>query len=464
MRTFRLLLLSALIASSPLFAASRFYVSEPQDLQNRPYLFGTLVQIIDPATNTLIGSVTVNHSPSSMLASAGDGSRLYVSYSQPLFGTGMAGAIDTITNTIVQSVAFPSLGSGAITADGTRIYTCSGVNIAVLDTTTMTALASFSMPGGSSAANLVLSPDGSRLYVTDRTAGNIYVMNTSTGAVASTIPETPCTLCNGTDVGAGALAISPDGTRLYAMHGGNRYLLTAFDTATNTALLTTSVAIDLIQMTITPDGNKLYAFEPLDDGPYYVINTTDLVPQAVRDFSDAWPAVAFTADSATAYMTHYGNNGAVAEVDVASNNILADIPLSTGSARTLPRNIIRAEVPSASPFSSYNLNSVKFKTNEVDVKATFVTTATVNPPTQRFTYVLGAYGIQIPAGSFTGNGPWVYDGTLNGIDIQARITGGNRNYTLSLTLKGNTGIINQQLPLNTMLELGSSLYGTGVAN
>lgn len=324
----------------------------------------------------------------------------------------------------------------------------------------MTVLPSISLPG-SHPAQLAVSPDGSRLYVGDRVTGDIYIVNTSTGAVVNTIPETPCTLCNGTDVGTQALVISSDGTRLYAQHGGNRALLTAFDTATLTGLLTTSGLVGVLDyMRITPDGNELYGFAPLDDGPYYVIGTADLIPHTVGDFTDAWSSVAFTQDSASAYMTHFDNNGAVAQVNVGSNTVLADIPLNTGSGRSSPYDITRVEVPSASPFASYSVISVKFHTNEVDVKAAFTTSATVNPPAQRLTYVLGAYGIQIPAGSFTGSGTWTYAGTLNGIDIQAKITTvTSQNYTLSLTLKTSLAITSQQLPLNTMLELGSSLTG-----
>jgi DNA-binding beta-propeller fold protein YncE len=434
-------------------AQSRFYVPEES---------GTLVKIIDPATNTLTGSVTVGQSPSNAASSPGDGSRVYVSYIDVNSRTWRLAAIDTITNTVVQTIVPPSGESNVISADGKRLY----FGAHVLDTTSMTLLPDITLPGGTRVGQEALSPDGTRLYVGDANTGNIYFVSTSTGTVVDTIPETPCVQCNGYDVGTPALVISPDGTRLYAAHGGNRELLTAYDTATKAALLTTTSAYELVHMSITPDGNKVYAFEPLDDGPYFVFNTGDLVVRAIGDYTDAWPAVAFTQSGATAYMTHFGNNGAVAEIDVASDTILTDIPLNTGTTRSSPYSIARHDVPSASAFSSYSLNSVRFHPNEVDIHGTFGTSGTVNPPAQRFTYVFGAYGFQIPAGSFTGgSGHWTYAGTLNGLYIEASISNNNnQTYSLSLTLKANNGIANQQLPLNTLLELGSSLYGTAVAN
>lgn len=447
-----LVALSAVFGSTPLMAQSHFYVLEES---------GTLAKIIDPATNTLTGSVTVGQNPGNAASSPGDGSRVYVTYYNPIFRTTMLAAIDTITNTVVQTVPYAGGGSNLISADGTRLY----FGAHVLDTTSMTMLPDITLPGGTSPGQAALSPDGTRLYVGDTITGNIYFVNTSTGTVVDTIPETPCVQCNGSDVGTRALVISPDGTRLYAGHGGNRGLLTAYDTATKSVLLTTT-AYEFVHMSITPDGNKVYAFEPLDDGPYFVFNTTDLVVRAIGDFTDAWPAVAFTQSGTTAYMTHFGNNGAVAEIDVASDTILTDIPLNTGTTRSSPYSITRADVPTASAFSSYNVTSVKLKANEADIKGTFSTSGTVNPVAQRFTYVFGAYGFQIPAGSFTGgSGHWTYTGTLNGLYIEATIVNTiNQTYSLTLTLKANNGIANQQLPLNTLLELGSSLYGTAVAN
>ncbi len=144
------------------------------------------VSVINLATNTVVGNVTVGTQPL-MVAVNPAGTFAYVTN----FTTSSVSVINTATNAVVATVALAGVANG---------------------------------PDG-----IVVSRDGTRVYVASRTSGVVAVIDATNNTLITTIASGAVT--NG-------LALSPDGTVLYATNAGFSDTVTAFSIAPGTGLLT----------------------------------------------------------------------------------------------------------------------------------------------------------------------------------------------------------------------------------
>jgi YVTN family beta-propeller protein len=167
------------------------------------------------------------------LALSHDGSRLFVAEN---LGDGIT-VIDTATNSIVQRVRTGRYPYAIAVDAHDRVYvSCWGerrVDVFHLSTDgLLTALRSIPAPRHPSA--LVVSPDGSRLYVTSATTDEVGVLDPKTGSLKSVIHDAPPA---GPREGStpNALALSRDGRRLFIAEADNNAVAIA-DTATNKLL------------------------------------------------------------------------------------------------------------------------------------------------------------------------------------------------------------------------------------
>src|SRR5262245_52243069 len=105
----------------------------------------------------------------------------------------------------------------------------SGPNVSVIDTATDTIVTT--IPVDAAVGGIVVSPDGSRVYVTPY---SIKVIDTATNTVIATVPNFGTTF---------SPVLSPDGTRLYVLNypGGSNDILQVIDTASNTTLTTVTI-------------------------------------------------------------------------------------------------------------------------------------------------------------------------------------------------------------------------------
>ena len=193
--------------------------------------FNNVVRVLSTANNSIVASIPVGSAPD-QVAFSPDGRLAYVS--NILSWT--VSVIDTATLTVVATVG--GVGAGAntvcVSPDGGRVYVGSHWNgVSVIDTSSNTVIANLPLnaPNGPVVA-MALTPDGTKLYVTDRhhssqTPNNVWVVNTATNSV-----EARMTVDAGFD---GGLVVSSDGAVLYVSAATNNTVL-AIDTATNQIL------------------------------------------------------------------------------------------------------------------------------------------------------------------------------------------------------------------------------------
>ena len=119
--------------------------------------------------------------------------------------------------------------------------------VSVIDTATNTVVGS-PIPVGNVPIGVAVTPDGTKVYVTNFGSANVSVIHTATKTVVKTVP-----------VGTGpwAVAISPDGTKVYvANSAGNT--VSVIRRPGNTVVATIPVGNVPYGVAITPDGTQAY--------------------------------------------------------------------------------------------------------------------------------------------------------------------------------------------------------------
>ncbi|WP_313888625.1 YncE family protein [Mycolicibacterium sp. CBMA 226] len=213
----------------------------------------------------------------------------------------------------------------AVTPDGKHVYVANAGDgtVSVIDTATNTAGSPISV--GNQPEGVVVSPDGTRLYVTNY-GGTVSVIDTATNTViGNPIPvDHPYTV-----------AISPDGTRLYvpsSVAQGNT--VSVIDTTAN-AVIGGPITVGRVPfgVAVTPDGKHVYVANATD-GTVSVIDTA--TNKVVGEPISAGTGVNFLAvspDGARIYVTSQADNS-VSTINTATNTIIGN-PISIQHPYTL---------------------------------------------------------------------------------------------------------------------------------
>lgn len=211
-------------------------------------------------------------------------------YATLQYGQGLA-IVDVATNTLRATIPFASDGFNLIVSpDGARVYaTAADGTLYVIDAATRSVVATLNV--GAAANGLAFSPDAKTLYVSSRNAGTVTAVSTATNAATKTytlggMPQ--------------RLAVSPDGSELYVANEVSG--LNVVTVATG-AVGTVSFGTAAYGLGMTPDGAQLYVLLP-DAGAVVVLNRSTRAQVKTISVGGRPRNVAFDLPGRTALVTN----------------------------------------------------------------------------------------------------------------------------------------------------------------
>lgn len=198
----------------------------------------------------------------------------------------------------------------------------------IIDTESLAVTQTLS-PGLGSAAHLTFTPDGGEVWAASVTTNLVWVWDAATAEVLAAVPLTQAPLEGATPEGqAGQLgfnevAISPDGTRAYAV-GPETSTVFAIDVATRQVVGNAQAGERAHGIAVTIDGAEVWTANR--DGSVTIIDATTLEVVETLDVSPYANHVSFGADGGQAYVSRQDD---VVVIDVASRELLAVIPIGS---------------------------------------------------------------------------------------------------------------------------------------
>lgn len=248
------------------------------------------------------------------------------------FARGRVAVVSTDIHETIANISVVSESRGGVYAlapspDGSVVYAAvweaaldeSPVySIKVIDAATNAVVASTPLPSG--AWRILFSPDGAFAYAVsaggfDPDDGRVYVLDTSDHSLVTTIVMGIL----GDDV-----VLSPDGAYLLVSDLGHR-TITVIETATNSVVGQID-GVAARALLLSPDGSRLYAGDT-DAKTVWVIDVVSMsvvTGVAVDLTATARPYLAVTPDGAFVYVGNGGTN-AVAVIDTETNTVVAEI-------------------------------------------------------------------------------------------------------------------------------------------
>ena len=245
------------------------------------------VVVVDPATNTIIATLTVGSRPVGM-DNSGDITQVFTANS----GDGTLSIIDIagLTASTIPIGGTP-IGVNGFDVSNRAYVLSSDRNVFVLDTTTNQVITRIpvgnnpSGPPGIAAIN--------RIYVSNFNDGTVSVIDTTTNSVTATIP-----------VGGNPRfpGVSTVLKKIYVPDGAaNSTKLFVVDATTNTLVKTITIGKGTHNTRLSPDGFRLYVTNGTDNTVSVIDTTTDTVVATIP--VGAVPnSIRFTRDGLKAYI------------------------------------------------------------------------------------------------------------------------------------------------------------------
>ena len=239
----------------------------------------------------------------------------------------------------------------AVSPDGEFLYTINSVDSSVSIIEVSTGNTTI-VPTGTSPIGIDITTDGSKLYVANASDSNITEIDLATNMTSN---------INTFEPGANDVAVSPDGSRVYAATVGIFVLDTASKTVVGVVDLPGENSPSAVA--VSPDGSQVYAVKPVDNTLHIIdaqssqLTGTFTVPNATD--------LAVLPDGSKLYIS--GNDGKLTIFDLASNTASTPITLSGSGDSSV--------TISPSGLTAYVAN---FQTNVVSVVDTTTETLTTN--------------------------------------------------------------------------------------
>ncbi len=357
------------------------------------------ISVINIATNTVVKTINVGRDPRAICFSP-DGSKLYFTDFTRSTLKVMSTKSDLILNNIFLS-GFYNSPTGLVTnLDGSKLYVSDrgSNNMYIINTITNTVKSTINI---GYTEGIAISPDGSKVYVSNSNK-TVNVINTSSDTVIATIP-----------VGSipKGIVVSPDGSTVYvANYDSNK--VTVINTSSNTVTYTIKVGINPWELAITPDGSKLYVTN-YTDGTVSVINTSNnTVVKSV--FVGGFAAgLSITPDGSKVYVANYLSR--VSVISTLSNTVISNITVGSGPI-SIGNFITNLVVPCTPTISSFTPTSGGSGTTITITGTNLTTTGSVS---------FG--GVPIPVALFTVN---------SDTSITAIVSGSGATGAVSLSTNG----------------------------
>ncbi len=228
-----------------------------------------------------------------------------------------AAASSAVVATIPLGDNFEYGGDLAVSPDGSRVYVVGYSNadddaLVVIDTATNTVAATIDVE--SYPVGVVVSPDGKRLYVSHSSVGMLSVVDTATNTVTGTISlnDGALDVTNG-----GALAVSPDGTRVYVT--GWQPLSDPYDGHGTYVIAVVDTTSDTVTARIFVPGNEVLG----PNGVWYVNGGAPLGVAVSPDGSRVYVGVDGIEGNAGVPLTV----GSLTVIDTASNSVIDTVSI-----------------------------------------------------------------------------------------------------------------------------------------
>jgi len=294
---------------------------------------------------------TGSSATSPLTASSSDDDSLALVY---VPGSSEITEINSANDVVFGTAPWPhgSNGGIAVTPDGSRMYVSNHEtsSVSVFDTATNVPITEIGV--GLNPIGLAITPDGTHVYVANQNSDDVSVIATATNTVVKTI-----------SVGSGAnpiwATISPDGSRVYVSNQYS-YTLSVIATASNSVIATIPVGVFPFHSLFTRGGRFLWvsaqgdnAIDVVDTNTNTVVNTIPAGPNP--------RGIAFSSDGAHAYVADFFSD-TVAVIDVASQTLSGYITVGAapwGLAIT-PRGLVYV-----ANFGTNTVSVIDSKTNQV---------------------------------------------------------------------------------------------------
>jgi YVTN family beta-propeller protein len=104
------------------------------------------------------------------------------------------------------------------------------------------------VPVGTSPSSLAITPDGQKVYVSNRGSNDVSVISAASQTVTATIAV---------DASPASIAVTPDGSRVYVSTGGSK-TVSVIDATTDTMISSISLAPGTGGLAVKPDGTELW--------------------------------------------------------------------------------------------------------------------------------------------------------------------------------------------------------------
>lgn len=254
------------------------------------------VVIIDTATNTVAGALPLRMPPSG-LAVAGDGVSLFLATGDSVV------QLDVDSGALIGGIGVPQARQIVFAPDGHRAFVA-GNGVELIDTAPFSFIAALPVSGLSS---LALTPDGMLAYVSD-TGAVVSVVSTTTNRV---VAEADATFPR-------YVAVSPDGATAYVAAAQ----ILVLDIPTGA--IRSEIPVQATTLAVTPDGSRLYA--TTGEGVVTIATATNEITAPATPVYRG--TIAFDFETSVAYLS--APYGSVGLFDTVLNRFFGSAFLYTG--------------------------------------------------------------------------------------------------------------------------------------